>query len=74
MNRELSIDALLPAEMARRAEYIGASKAEAPALRTFVLAILAGAFIALGAIFATTVSAGTSIALPYGVTKLLVGF
>ena len=74
MNRELSIDALLPAEMARRAEYIGVSKAEAPALRTFVLAILAGAFIALGAIFATTVSAGTSIALPFGVTKLLVGF
>jgi formate/nitrite transporter len=74
MNRELSIDALLPAEMARRAEYIGVIKAEAPALRTFVLAILAGAFIALGAIFATTVSAGTAIELPYGVTKLLVGF
>ena len=74
MNRELSIDALLPPEMARRAEYIGVSKAEAPVLRTFVLAILAGAFIALGAIFATTISAGTSSALPFGVTKLLVGF
>jgi formate/nitrite transporter FocA (FNT family) len=70
MNRELSIDALLPAEMARRAEYIIVSKAEAPALRTFVLAII----VALGAIFATTVSAGTSIELPFGVTKLLVGF
>ncbi len=74
MNRELSIDALLPPEMARRAEYIGVSKAEAPMLRTFVLAILAGAFIALGAIFATTISAGTSSELPFGVTKLLVGF
>ena len=74
MNRELRIDALLPPEMARRAEYIGVSKAEAPVLRTFVLAILAGAFIALGAIFATTISAGTSSALPFGVTKLLVGF
>ena len=74
MNRELSIDALLPPEMARRAEYIGVSKAEAPVLRTFVLAILAGAFIALGAIFATTVSAGTSSELPFGVAKLLVGF
>jgi formate/nitrite transporter len=59
--------------MARRAEYIGVSKAEAPALRTFVLAILAGAFIALGAIFATTISAGTSSELPFGVAKLLVG-
>jgi formate transporter len=72
MANEIRIDALLPPEMATRAEYIGVSKAEAPALRTFVLAILAGAFIALGAIFATTVSAGTST-LPYGVAKLLVG-
>jgi formate transporter len=74
MPNEIRIDALLPPEMARRAEYLGVSKAEAPALRTFVLAILAGAFIALGAIFATTVSAGTAGAMPYGVAKLLVGF
>jgi formate/nitrite transporter len=74
MANEVRIDALLPAEMARRAEYIGVSKAEAPALRTFVLAILAGAFIALGAIFATTISAGASAQLPYGVSKLLIGF
>ncbi len=73
MNQELRIDALLPPEMARRAEYIGVSKAEAPALRTFVLAVLAGAFIALGAIFATTVAAGTTAALPFGVAKLLIG-
>jgi formate transporter len=72
MANEIRIDALLPPEMARRAEYLGVSKAEAPALRTFVLAILAGAFIGLGAIFATTVSAG-SAALPYGVAKLLIG-
>ena len=73
MNQELRIDALLPPEMARRAEYIGVGKAEAPALRTFVLAVLAGAFIALGAIFATTVAAGTTAALPFGVAKLLIG-
>jgi len=74
MPNEVRIDALLPPEMARRAEYLGVSKAEAPVLRTFVLAVLAGAFIALGAIFATTVSAGTAGVLPYGVAKLLVGF
>jgi formate transporter len=74
MANELRIDALLPAEMATRAEYIGVRKAEAPALTTFILAILAGAFIALGAIFATTVAAGTSGTLPFGVAKLLVGF
>ncbi|MGC8856795.1 MAG: formate/nitrite transporter family protein [Anaerolineae bacterium] len=82
---EIRIDALLPAEMARRAEYIGVRKAEMPLFKMFTLAILAGAFIALGAIFATTVSAGgmainapdgTSAfvtSLPYGVNRLLAG-
>jgi len=69
---EIRIDALLPGEMATRAEYVGVRKAEAPALTTFTLAILAGAFIALGAVFATTTAAGTS-ALPFGVAKLLTG-
>jgi formate transporter len=69
---EIRIDALLPGEMATRAEYIGARKAETPALTTFTLAILAGAFIALGAVFATNTAAGSS-ALPFGVAKLLTG-
>jgi formate transporter FocA len=42
-------------------------------LRTFVLAVLAGAFIALGAMFATTVVAGAADALPFGVARLLAG-
>jgi len=71
---EINIDALLPNEMARRAEYIGVRKAEAPTLQLFSLAVLAGAFIALGAVFATTIATGTSGTLPFGVTKLLVGF
>ncbi|NOY97613.1 MAG: formate transporter FocA [Chloroflexi bacterium] len=70
---ELRIDALLPGEMARRAEYIGVRKAEASVLRMFALALLAGAFIALGAVFATTVATGASGVLPFGVAKLLVG-
>ena len=74
MTTELQIDALLPREMARRAEYIGVRKAEAPSRETFTLAILAGAFIALGAVFATTVATGTSAEWPFGVTKLLTGF
>ena len=68
------IDALLPAEMATRAEYLGVRKVEAPALTTFILSILAGAFIGFGAIFSTTVTAGTATILPFGVTKLLSGF
>ena len=69
---EIRIDALLPGEMATRAEYIGVRKAETPALTMFVLAILAGAFIALGAVFATNTAAGSST-LPFGVAKLLTG-
>jgi formate/nitrite transporter len=72
--------------MAIRAEYLGVRKAEMPALTTFTLAVLAGAFISLGAIFATTVSAGGmsltdpggatvyTTGLPYGLTRLLTGF
>ncbi len=69
---EIRIDSFLPAEMATRAEYIGVRKAETPVLTTFALSILAGAFIGLGAVFATTVAAGSS-ALPYGVARLLTG-
>ncbi len=70
---EIRIDALLPGEMAKRAEYIGVSKAEAPTVKIFFLSLLAGAFIGMGAIFATTTSAGTAGMLPFGVAKLLTG-
>lgn len=70
---ELNIDALLPAEMARRAEYIGVSKAEAPFAKVLFLSVLAGAFIAMGAIFATIVGTGASAVLPYGIVRLLFG-
>ena len=70
---EIRIDALLPAEMAVRAEYLGVQKAESKTLKTFVLAILAGGFIGMGSVFATNTAAG-SAALPFGVAKLLTGF
>ena len=72
MANDVNIEALLPPEMAQRAESIGIKKITMPAVSTFILAVLAGAFIAVGAVFATTVSAGTAD-LPYGVTKLLTG-
>jgi len=83
---DIRIDALLPQEMATKAEYLGVRKAEMPFLKMFMLAVLAGAFISLGAIFATTVSAGGiaitasggeaayMAGLPYGLNRLLVGF
>ena len=67
------IDALLPPAMAERAERIGVQKAGMDALRLFVLAVLAGAFIALGAVFSTVVIAGGEGVLPFGVTRLLAG-
>jgi formate/nitrite transporter len=66
------LDALPPVEVARKAEGVGVAKAAMPALDVFVLAVLAGAFIALGAVFATTVASGAGD-LPYGVTRLLAG-
>ncbi|HIC89706.1 MAG TPA: formate transporter FocA, partial [Anaerolineae bacterium] len=59
--------------MAEKAEGIGIRKAEMDFWSTFALAILAGAFIAMGAVFATTVTAGASGHLSFGVTKLLGG-
>lgn len=85
MTNEIRIDALLPAEMAEKAEAIGVRKAQMKFVPMIALAILAGAFIALGAIYATTVLAGGisvkapdastafTTALPYGINRLLAG-
>jgi formate transporter len=82
---DIRIDALLPQEMATRAETLGMRKAEMPFLKMFMLAVLAGAFIALGAIFSTTVAAGGlsfttpdgsvmyNTGLPYGMTRMWMG-
>jgi formate transporter len=52
------LDALLPPEMARRAEEAGAAKATTDRGRLVALAVLAGAFIAFGGIFSTVALAG----------------
>lgn len=72
MTSESAFDALLPPAMAAKAAEIGVKKARLDTASMFMLAVLAGAFIAMGAIFATTVSAGGA-ALPYGVVRLLAG-
>ena len=51
---ETTLDALLPTEVARKAEEVGVKKARLDAPSTIVLAVLPVAFVALGAIFATT--------------------
>ncbi|HEX2905845.1 MAG TPA: formate/nitrite family transporter [Phototrophicaceae bacterium] len=74
MRESLSrVDALLPAEIAQRAEEVGVKKAALDTASLLALAVLAGAFIALGAMLATVASAGAAGILPFGVTRLLAG-
>lgn len=70
MNPDI-IDSLLPTEMASKAESLGVDKAKMPLSKTVVLSVLAGAFIAFGSIFFTTVT--TASTMSYGVTRLLGG-
>jgi formate/nitrite transporter len=64
------VDALLPPQMALACEAAGAAKAGRDALALVVLGVLAGAFIALGAIFMTVVLTGAE-GLPWGVARLI---
>jgi formate transporter len=59
--------------MAEKAVDIGIRKARGTALDLFILGMLAGAYIAFGAIFATVVTSGTKDVLAYGVIRLLAG-
>ena len=73
-NGSISFDALMPKDMAVKAENIGIVKAGLGGYRMFALAVLAGAFIAMGANYATTVWAGLGAAgVPYGLQRLAGG-
>nr|MBN1229526.1 formate/nitrite transporter family protein [Anaerolineae bacterium] len=62
---------IAPPQIARRVEKAGIAKANLNIWTMFLLAILAGAFIALGAEFSTLTITGVNIG--YGLTKLLGG-
>lgn len=66
------VDALLPPQMALACETAGAAKAARDEVALVVLGLLAGAFIALGAVFMTVVLTGAGD-LPWGVARLLGG-
>jgi formate transporter len=66
------IEAMLPPEMALACEAAGAAKAGRDAIVLIVLGVLAGAFIAFGAVFMTIVLTGAET-LPWGVARLLGG-
>jgi len=81
----VTFDAVMPAALAARAEDAGVRRAAMDPWDILVLSVLGGAFVAFGAVFATTVSAGSIVissadgatqlaaGLPFGIVRLLVG-
>ncbi|WP_151702350.1 formate/nitrite transporter family protein [Nitrincola alkalilacustris] len=70
-NEHIYADAYQPSQIAQRVESMGVAKAQADALTLLVLAVLAGAFISLGALFFTVVITGSE--LGFGLTRWLGG-
>lgn len=66
-------DPLMPGAIAVLAEDVGVKKAKQETLTLFVLAVLGGAFVALGGLFATVTIAGAVDYLPISLTRLLMG-
>lgn len=67
----LGLDAYRPAEIALKVEQAGVAKARLPFLQTLMLSVLAGAFIAFGAMYATLVL--TDHGLGFGPSRMLGG-
>ena len=65
-------DALLPPEMAKKAEDVGVAKATKHPRTTFLLAIMAGAFIGIAFIFYAVVTTGNE-SMGWGANKMLGG-
>jgi formate transporter len=68
-----TFDELMPAEMAAKAQSIGIKKANLDFTSTFALAVLAGAFIALGCIFFTISQTGGGAAISWGISRVIGG-
>ena len=69
----ISLDPILPPEMAKQAEKAGVKKINTGIVKLFVLAVLAGAFISLGAIFYISATSGMKGVLPFGLIRLIGG-
>ncbi len=64
-------DAYSPREIAMHVEEVGVAKARLPVLDTLALSVLAGAFIAFGAMFSTLVVTGNDVG--FGLNRLIGG-
>ncbi len=65
-------EALTPAQITQKAEDLGVTKTEMSFGRSFALSIMAGAFIAMGAMFFSLVVGDP--ALPFAIQRVLGGF
>lgn len=65
------VEAFSPSDIARRVEEAGVAKTRAGVSATLALGVMAGVFIALGAMLAGTISVGSELGA--GPTKLLMG-
>ena len=70
-NDHLALEVIPPARIAQLVEEVGVKKCALPLQKLFVLAVLAGAFIAFGGVLYTLVV--TDSALGFGVTRLVGG-
>lgn len=64
-------DAYNPSEIAQRIEQVGVVKARLPLIKLFLLALLAGAFISMGAIFYLVATCNAD--LGFGISRLIGG-
>ena len=69
---QLGFDAYLPREIAEKIETVGVTKAHLSFIQTAMLGVLAGGFIALGALYYTLVASDASFG--FAATRVLGGF
>lgn len=72
-NDQLKVDLLSPQEIALKAAEVFENKTRLSFIRTVLLAILAGAYIAFGGIFSAVSVVGMSGVWPYGFMKVIAG-
>ena len=70
---QADFDDLLPADMARKGEEVGIKKANLNFLSMLALAVMAGAFISLGAVIATIAWTSPNVQVPWGWNRLVGG-
>lgn len=70
---QIKVDLLSPQEIAEKASTVAENKTNLSFIKTLLLAILAGVYIAFGAVFSAVSITGMNGFWPYGFTKVIAG-